>query len=358
MKDKKIMKFWKWGILPLCLMLLTACAKQEAAVPSSELPDRTVQAEAEQPPAELPPLPEAEFTFLKDGALFEGGCVYFGGEAFVEKAAARAAGLAGRTAVSTCIDGREYVPLKALCEASGRELLTDEGKGIYLLPQQQGWQIPEGIDVPVLMYHGVSNDMWGMTDLFVSPENMEAQIVWLLDNGYTPIWFEDLPYVDRIEKPVILTYDDGYLDNYTDLFPILQKYGVKATVFVVTGTVDYNPRVLTTEQIREMSSSGLVSIQSHTATHPYLRGQSREVQEWELVQSKLELAAITGKEPTVICYPSGSYDEVTLELAKEHYSMGIDMDGLMYTTGEDPYLVQRFYITRRDTLGTFISYIQ
>ena len=194
--------------------------------------------------------------------------------------------------------------------------------------------------------------------LFVRPEDMEAQIAWMVENGYTPIWFEDLPDVAQIEKPVILTFDDGYMDNYTELFPILQKYGVKATVFVVTGTIDYNPRSLTAAQIKEMSDSGLVSIQSHTATHPYLRGQSREQQLWELVQSKLDLAAITGKEPTVICYPSGSYDEVTLELAKEHYCMGIDMNGFLYTTGEDPYQVERSYIRRQDSLGTVIRYIQ
>lgn len=349
------MKCWKWGVIALCLMCLTACGRQEMAPPPAEMPSEEQIVETERAPE---PLPEAEFTFLIDGEIFDGGCVYFGGEPFVEKEAAVLAGLSGRTALSTRMGGREYVPLKALCEASGRELQMDESKQIYLLPRSGRWEIPEGIDVPVLMYHGVTNDMWGMTELFVSPENMEAQIRYLVENGYTPIWFEDLPRVDEIEKPVILTYDDGYMDNYTELFPILQKYNVKATVFMVTGTIDYNPRSLTAAQIREMSDSGLVSIQSHTATHPYLKGQSREAQEWELLQSKLDLAAITGKEPNVICYPSGSYDEITLELAKKHYCMGIDMNGLMYTTGEDPYQVERFYIRRQDGLGTFISYIQ
>lgn len=349
------MKVWEWGVIALCLALLTACAKQEEAKPPAQEPAVTEQVFEQEEEA---PLPEAEFTFLINGEAFDGGCVYFGGKAFVEKAAAYDAGITGKTGLSAQIGGREYVSLVDLCEASGLELLKDDNRKIYLLSESKSWDIPEGHDVPVLMYHGVTNDMWGMTELFVSPENMEAQIAWLTENGYTTIWFEDLPHVDEIEKPVILTFDDGYMDNYTELFPILQKYNARATIFVVTGIVDYNPRSLTSEQIKEMSESGLVSIQSHTATHPYLGGQNREVQEWELTQSKLDLASITGKEPTVICYPSGSYDAVTLELVKKHYCMGIDMNGLMYTTGEDPYQVERFYIRRQDSLGTVISYIQ
>ncbi len=347
------MKFYKWGLVALCCVMLTACGKQET------LPEPEPEAVIEEQVVESVPAPETEFTFLIHGEKFDGGCAYFGGKAFVEREKAiLIPGMTGRVSVSIQIGGKEYVPLADLCEASGLELFWDDNRKIYMLTEPKSWEIPEGFNVPVLMYHGVTNDMWGMTELFVKPESMEEQIAWMVENGYTPIWFEDLPYIDEIEKPVILTFDDGYMDNYTELFPILQKYNAKATIFVVTGTIDYNPRSLTAEQIKELSDSGLVSIQSHTATHPYLKGQGREAQEWELVHSKLELTAITGKEPTVICYPSGSYDEVTLELAKKHYCMGIDMNGLMYTTGEDPYQVQRFYIRRQDTLGTIISYIQ
>ena len=139
-----------------------------------------------------------------------------------------------------------------------------------------------------------------MQKLFVKPAEMEKQIQYLVENGYTPIWFEDLVNVDKIEKPVILTYDDGYMDNYVDLFPILQKYGVKATIFMITGNIDNRQTYLTSAQIKEMAQSGLVSFQSHTVTHPYLRGQSYETQEYELTQSKLDLVRLTGKMPEVM----------------------------------------------------------
>ena len=78
--------------------------------------------------------------------------------------------------------------------------------------------------VPVFMYHAVSDDVWGVEHLFVSPSEMEKQLAFLQENGYSTIWFEDLEHVGDYEKPVILTFDDGYDDNYSELYPLLQKY--------------------------------------------------------------------------------------------------------------------------------------
>ena len=251
-----------------------------------------------------------------------------------------------------------YVPLEALCEGLGIGYFYDTDRfHAYATPAAGQWQIPTGYRVPTLMYHGVSDTGWGAMDLFVRPADLEAQLQYLTENGYTPIWFEDLARVDEIEKPVLLTFDDGYVDNYTELFPLLQKYDVKATIFVIAGTVDWNPNNLTSAQIKEMSDSCLVSIQSHTQTHPYLPGLDRETQEWELEYSKLVLTRITGKEPYVICYPAGNVNADTLELAERHYRMGVDMGNYWYTTGDDPYLVRRWYVSRYLTLGAFAQLV-
>lgn len=352
------MRKFKWGILALCFLALTACAKEEVWLSSK---DRPMPAQEERVPAAEPEekaVPK-ELTIWLDGQELDCGSVWFGGSPFVHKEQIETTlQHQVQEEQSVQVDGESYVSLEALCEELGYECCQDLPRNAVYLAHAQPWQIPEGYSVPTLMYHGVSDQMWGMTELFVRPSNMEAQIRYLVENGYTPIWFEDLVHVDQIEKPVLLTFDDGYVDNYTDLFPILQKYNVKATIFVVTGTIDYNPNSLTTAQIREMAQSGLVSFQSHTVTHPYLRGQSREMQEYELAQSRMDIAAITGKLPTVICYPSGSFDETTLELARQYYQMGINMNGNEYITGEDPYRVDRYYIRRQDGLGTFIQYIQ
>ena len=91
---------------------------------------------------------------------------------------------------------------------------------------------------------------------------MEEQLRYLVDNGYEPIWFSDLAELEQYEKPVILTFDDGYDDNYTELLPLLRKYNVKATVFMIADAMGMQHK-MTEEQVREMADSGLVSIQSH-----------------------------------------------------------------------------------------------
>lgn len=88
-----------------------------------------------------------------------------------------------------------------------------------------------GRQVPVLMYHAVGDDCWGEEHLFVRPAELEQQLQYLSENGYETIFFEDLAHLERYEKPVILTFDDGYDDNYTLLLPLLQKYHMKATIF-------------------------------------------------------------------------------------------------------------------------------
>ena len=348
MKHLKLM-----AVLSL-LLILTACGKEDAHLLSyTAQPKEPV---VQQAPQQI----QADFTVMIDGQTMEPGGVYFGGKWFVSwDGLSEALDLTEKPELSLSVAGMSFVSLDDVCRDFDGVVLKDgERDHVYIITQDGQWQIPEGYRVPILMYHGVSDNMWGMTDLFIKPSEMEAQIVWILENGYTPIWFEDLPRVNEIEKPVMLTYDDGYVDNYVDLFPILKKYNVKATIFVVTGTADYNPNSLTTQQIKELSDSGLVSIQSHTVTHPYLRGMTREQQEYELTKSYLDIAHITGKAPTVICYPSGSYDDTTMELAKQYYRMGINMNGNDYVTGEDPYLVDRFYITRRDPLQKVIGCIQ
>ncbi len=212
--------------------------------------------------------------------------------------------------------------------------------------------IPQGYKVPTLMYHAVSDNPWGIASLFVSPSRLEEQIEYLLQNGYTPIFFEDLKNVDKIQKPVLLTFDDGYDDNYTDLFPILKKYKVKATIFMITGSIG-TEHYLTTEQIQEMSNSGYVSFQSHTVTHEFLSTRTDEQLETELLESKKQLAKITGKESFVLCYPTGKYSQASLDATRKHYQFGLLMSGPNYVTGSNPVKITRKYISRNTTLDSF-----
>lgn len=259
----------------------------------------------------------------------------------------------------TVYGGTLYLPVYAFAESFGYPAWVDDTYGgIYITPGAKSFELPANVNVPVLMYHAVSDNCWGYAELFVSPSSMEQQLKYLVDNGYDPIWFEDLAHVEDYDKPVILTFDDGYDDNYTDLFPLLKKYNVKATIFVIGQDVVGISHKLTQDQIRELSDSGLVSIQSHGYTHGDMDAMDEQTLEYELEESKKVIARITGKAPYVLCYPTGKYRALTIDVAKRHYSFGLKMVGGLYNTSDDgPYEVSRYYIARSTDIYTFASYI-
>lgn len=240
-----------------------------------------------------------------------------------------------------------YLPTDSLLKHLGFSAFEDaQNSTIYYTAYPIADEIPYGKDIPVLMYHAVSDNCWGTSELFVSPSVLDAQIAALLENGYTLINFEDFYRLDEIEKPVMLTFDDGYDDNYDELFPILQKYRVKATIFIIVNDIGKNHKV-TEEEIIEMSNSGLVSIQSHTMSHNYLSYMNEEQLEYELYESKLRLTRLTGKEPFVLCYPTGMYSNLSLEITAKYYQFGLLMSTGLYTTGEDdPCMIHRYYVPR------------
>ena len=182
------------------------------------------------------------------------------------------------------------------------------------------------LKVPILMYHYISQppadaDVYRV-DLSVTPDNFRQQLAWLRDNGYTGIDFYELSLAivgltELPEKPVLLTFDDGYLDNYTAAFPLLQEYGYKATFFVVTDFVDYGREgYMTWPMLEEMSRAGH-RIESHSRTHPDLRDKDRDGLIWEILGSQQTIAAHIGHTPRYLCYPGGDYNEETIQMLRE-----------------------------------------
>lgn len=276
-----------------------------------------------------------------------------------DKAAVQLAGdsvTIGAETFDTVVDGTLYLPITAAAEAMGYPAYQLDGT-TYYTPSARRFTPTPDIDVPVLMYHAVSDDLWGIDELFVSPSSMEEQLKYLTENGYDAIWFEDLAHVEDYDKPVILTFDDGYDDNYTELLPLLQKYNVKATVFVIGNAPDVIPHKMTSQQVREMSDSGLVSIQSHGYTHDNMDAMDEATTEYELSESQKAITRITGRVPSVLCYPTGKYNDWTLKHIGTYYNFGIKMVGGQYNTSDDPYLVNRYYVSRYTDIYTFASYL-
>ena len=246
--------------------------------------------------------------------------------------------------------GDWYVPALLLPELWDFQTLSDEEcHQIFYSKTVRNAEVPAGKRVVILRYHCVTDDIWGTDEEgFISPAVLEEQIVKMKELGCTFLTFEDLDRVDEYELPVLLTFDDGYRDNYTDLFPILQRQNVKATVFMITKYINTS-RSLTAEQLRELSDSGLVSIQSHSRNHKDLTTFTEEELRADFETSRLALARITGKIPFVLCYPRGMYNEFVESVAADTYEFGILANTAAYLTGTDPYAVSRFGIHRSTT---------
>lgn len=188
--------------------------------------------------------------------------------------------------------------------------------------------------IPILMYHKVNPDpSVGGYGLRVTPRAFEREMRYLKTNGFHTVSLMDLAdYYNKGKplpaRPVVITFDDGYLDNYTYAFPILKKYGMTATIFVVADTIgginsfDYDSRrqplnrMAGWEEIREMARAG-VTIGSHTLTHPHLTEVAPGSARREIEQSKKKLEQGLGSKVEVFCYPYGSYNSLTPRLVRE-----------------------------------------
>ena len=144
-----------------------------------------------------------------------------------------------------------------------------------------------------LMYHHIgtlTNPQDEQFPFTITPQMFEKQLLFLKQNGYEIASEHNILHAYQtghtpIAKPVLLTFDDGYEDNYTALFPLLQKYQAHALIFLITDRVG-TPGYLTWAQIKEMKDSGLVAFGSHTCSHRRLRSLPDGEIVQEITQSK------------------------------------------------------------------------
>ena len=171
------------------------------------------------------------------------------------------------------------------------------------------WWFPVYSGLTVFMYHHIQpaserKEGEGLS-FTITPEIFEKQVQYLLSKGYNFIGLEDL-FSGTCKKPAMLTFDDGYLDNYKYVFPILKKYNIKAVIFLIAGQVGINPALMTWEQIHEMQESGLVSFGSHGLNHKNIRRMEEHLALQELKESKKLLEDKLGHTVQAFCYPFGA----------------------------------------------------
>jgi peptidoglycan/xylan/chitin deacetylase (PgdA/CDA1 family) len=179
------------------------------------------------------------------------------------------------------------------------------------------------IRVPILLYHYVEyvhNDP-GKQNLNIPPNILTEQIETLKKDGYTFITPDDLISVlgksDQLhQKVVILSFDDGYMDFYTDVFPILQKEQVKAVAYIVPNFLD-RPNYLFTFQLKQIAKSPLVEIGAHTMDHLWLQDMSKEKAAYQIAQSKKQLQDLLHLPINSFAYPYGAFDSQAVQLVKD-----------------------------------------
>ena len=185
------------------------------------------------------------------------------------------------------------------------------------------WWRSEMPGLAVLCYHKIGTPPAGsrLRDLWVSPEKFRSQVKFMLDRGYTTLFFSDLlkAYKNNSplpEKCVLITFDDGYENNYTQAWPILKELGAKGNIFVVFNTIGkanlwHNPaseawvNMATLEQLKEMQVSGVIEYGSHTMSHPHLSSLTLDDAAWEMEESRRQLEAALGRELCAFAYPYG-----------------------------------------------------
>lgn len=211
------------------------------------------------------------------------------------------------------------------------------------------------IGIPVLYYHSVTEP--ATNEVIITPEKLKAELTYIKNQGYITLTMKDLKnYLLNHslipEKSILITFDDGYMDNYYNAFPILKELNMNATIFCITSNLDGN-YYLSKEAIKEMSTYG-IDIESHTINHPHLNKLTYEDQLKELTESKKTLESITGKEVTSIAYPFGDYNEDSIKAAKNSgYTFGFTTNRGLADKDDNFFKLDRIYISSTYDMDTF-----
>ena len=204
---------------------------------------------------------------------------------------------------------------------------------IYLFTKYKSMQRPD-VKIPVLLYHNfvpqVPETDPDNFNYINTPESFEENIKTLLENGYTIISMKELDEANNYKKglpnkPIIITFDDGYYSNYEYIYPILKKYNIKASIFIITDKIGQEIdgiKYLGWDECWEMQNSGLVEIFSHSKKHVfYDKLPVREIRD-DVKESYRMIEKHLGKQKLkVFAYPYGAYTNETVQTLKNN---GID----------------------------------
>lgn len=214
-----------------------------------------------------------------------------------------------------------------------------------MFPETNQTSADDKIQVPIIMYHSVLKDSKKSGKFVITPTAFEDDLKYIKDNKFTPIFMSDLiNYIHKgtklPQKPIILTFDDGYYNNYTYVYPLLKKYNMKAVISIVGTYTDLYTQNedkateyahLNWDTINEMMDSGLVEFQNHSynlhTTDKGRNGSKKKISEditdyekmlsYDLMLLQTEFLEHTGYTPEVYTYPFGAVSEASFDIIKK-----------------------------------------
>lgn len=210
--------------------------------------------------------------------------------------------------------------------------------------------------IPILMYHSINYEKGNI--LRVSKENFRNQMKYLKNNNYTTLTLDELySYMKTGKnlpiKPIVITFDDGYKDNYTNAYPILKEFKLKATIFVITNTIDHEKNYLTSSEIKSMDLNN-IRIESHTASHEHLDKISYLDNVKTMKTSKAKLEKILSRKIDYISYPYGGYTYNTIKAAKQSgYKLAFSTQLGWIDKNDDIYSLGRIFVNSNYNLQQF-----
>ncbi len=217
--------------------------------------------------------------------------------------------------------------------------------------------------VPIILYHAIEENFPDeISNLAITSALFEEHMQTLLKNGYTTITFQD--YINfkyngasLPKKPIIIAFDDGYLSNYTKAYPILKKYNMKATIFIVASTVgvqypEVNYSHFTWAQAREMRESGLIEIGSHTYSHDNMSLLNYDKVNLDLRLSKYLIDTNLNYNCTLLAFPYGLCTEENQQQALE---AGYELSCIVGDVGVNTKYTPITALKRLTIYGTYTS---
>ena len=242
---------------------------------------------------------------------------------------------------------------------------------LSLFPRPAAGESPARSPVTVLIYHEIVTDGKEPGETVISLENFEAQMRWLSKNGYRTLSTEELLSFMRGErrvpkKSVVLTFDDGW-KNVLNAVPVLNRYGFKASFWIIAGPRGIGGKYMSWEEIQGLARNPRFEIGSHTYSHPWNpknnlvtwisgRMQNRGAADvwFELSESKKILEEQLGRKIRYLAWPCGWYTDEMIRLAqKAGYEALLTAEAGPCRAGDDPLRIKRVFVDGACTLADF-----